>query len=211
LSDLKVSCFNFELNKLETFHNERLKLNEQNKRTNIANNLKISHFADLINCDFKKGSMSQKSLKLSRFKIEKKISDHIQSPTTFELKLKENDEKKLNLPIFKLKNYHSHNNINLTMPFVLSKELIIEVNEKMPCHLQLDVHTLDKYFENKFEKLKSFEFINTTQQSKNTNKMFQLKSSLSTNLHRTRSRSLPSIFFVYDERIISSCCKKNIS
>ena len=83
MSDLKVSCFNFELNKLETFHNERLKLNEQNKRTNIANNLKISHFADLINCDFKKGSMSQKSLKLSRFKIEKKISDHIQSPTTF--------------------------------------------------------------------------------------------------------------------------------
>lgn len=209
MTDLKVSCFNVELNKLETFNDENSKSDEQNKATNTRNNLTISHFADLINCDFKKGSMSQKSIKLSRFKIEKKFSDYIQSPIANQLKFKESCEQTLKLPIFKLKKYHSQNNINLIKPILLSQDIVIGVNDKMP-HLQLDYHALDEYFESEFETLKSLEFINTSQQSKHIPQVFQLKRLNSTNLLRTRSRSLPSIFFVFNERTHSSCCKKNI-
>ena len=160
-------------------------------QSNIAKKLTISHFADLINCDFKKGSLSHKSLKNALFKIEKAKTPPID--------LAVNPVENIRLMPFKLKNFKSFTNLKAANPILLSQDILAKINEKMP-HLKIDNQTLDYSQDSELETLKSLELITTNQQ--------QSKKLNSSNLSRTRSRSLPSVFI--DLKSSSSCCKKNI-
>lgn len=160
-------------------------------QSNITKKLTISHFADLINCDFKKGSLSHKSLKNALFRVEKAKTPPSDPIVT--------NNENIQLVPFKLKNFKSFTNLKAANSIVLSQDILVKINEKMP-HLKIDNQTLDYAQESELETLKSLELITTKQQP--------VKLSNESNLSRTRSRSLPSVFI--DFKSTSSCCKKNI-
>lgn len=223
LADLKVKEFNFELNTVETFIDETQKTCNTDllRSSKIVKNRTISHFADLINGEnFKKGSVSQKSIKLSRFKVEKHIEDVYKDTVTPQTRTSEQTKEEVEaMPLFnKPRKYHSHDNINsFSKPILLSQDIMDRMNEKKS-HLKLNRNLLNEDYdvERKFETLKSLEFISRRSSSHPENSpkvspvFFQSKllKSNSTNLCRTRSRSLPSIFIVFNDS--TSCCKKTI-
>lgn len=192
LTDLKVNQFNIELNKLETFANGK-----QMTDTNTADIMykkkfhpNISHFADLINCDFKKGSISVKSIQnKSRFKIVKQNSADV----LLNISQNNNIKCKLLMP-FSLKKYHSQNSINQRrikrpMSVVLSHDLRHTIIAKMG-HLKMDFSGYSE-IEIKLESFGSLDFVEALNKNCQTSKLEGLHKTKS---NLCRSRSLPSIF-----------------
>ena len=198
LAAKKIERFNSELNKMENFSNvlHAKPVNDDIFKTDINRKHTISNFADLINCDFRKGSISGVSFS-SQHRINNKLHQVYNESKTDCI---ESCERQL-IP-FKLKKYHSLDEIkNSRQTVILSQDStdLIRIPNLKKCN-----------HNNVTEKLKnkSLDFSHSDRQQHEENKKLVFKESTATNLSRTRSRSLPSILLPSEN--IPRCCKKNI-
>ncbi len=168
-------------------------INDQIFKANINRKPTISNFADLVNCDFRKGSISSESI------LNQHFSSNIQQLDDDSKSICNKLNEKLLIP-FKLKRYHSIDEIkNSTV--MIDQDLIdkVKISGSNNCN---DIYTRKKVKNN------SLDLTDIRQSSIQKNLKSQKEASRVTNLNLARSLSLPSILM--PSKNIFPYCKKNI-